>query len=70
MNAYALWIRGPRGPSLVLLQNRGSNAWMSADEKERKLCEPILIPPERHNLSLNELAELYPAPVADASKVQ
>jgi hypothetical protein len=59
-DVYGLWQRGPHKPGLVTLHERGKNIFLSADEKERALSQPVRIADEHVGLTLAELEKLYP----------
>lgn len=59
---FVLWRRpnaGQRAPSLTkLVGHKGLNEY----DRKMKLGQPIELPPEHEELSLDQLAKLYPAP--------
>lgn len=59
MTDYALWRRGLRGPSLIVLFGTPN---LDEYDKAHRLAEPVPLKSEHVGLALCELANLYPPP--------
>lgn len=59
MSNFLIWRRSPAGPSIAILHGHKN---VDENDLRYKITEPMQICEQHENLSLAELAKLYPCP--------